>query len=212
MKNTDSFPLPVYLGYDQVHRRYHFFLNVEGKYGRLLTYGGDYFYLNTWVNVPGLLDTATVVPEEINNELKAYLEGRLKYEFIKLRKNSRTATVTKVYADAQASGPLPNTGDGKIGGTVGRRGLRAHAGAVQPKECSTPLPRGRKAPAVVESPKLTLETPPKRTLKHKTPVAVKAAAPAQAPKAKGIVPVKPIELKVARKKRSCGTGQPRTPC
>lgn len=85
--------LPLYLGYNKEERSFYFY-GVKDKLGRFLKYG-SYFY---WAKeCPAVLDPSVKVPEDINLELNKFLQGKVGYEFVKSRRNSKTSNVVKTY-------------------------------------------------------------------------------------------------------------------
>ena len=93
MNKDDEINLPLYLGFCKEENAYYFYGQKEGV-GRFLKYSA-YFY---WAsNPPAILNTKKEIPEEVNKELVEFLTGKIGYEFIKQRKNSRNQTVRKYF-------------------------------------------------------------------------------------------------------------------
>jgi hypothetical protein len=91
MELTDDIK-PIYLGYEITHNKYYFYF-IKEKAPRFLVYA-RYFY---WGLAPQSVLSLVPVPEEIEQELEEFLSGNLNYEFSKVRKNSKVASVHKVY-------------------------------------------------------------------------------------------------------------------
>lgn len=162
--------LPTYLGYNPVAKKYHFFINLGGTRGRVLTYC-TYFYLDSWQNLPGILDTTVEVPTEVVQELHDYLTGIVSYALVKPRKNSRNAAIVKLYTQAEPieiqqpakipgkEAPVSKTGEvARNGRTV--RGLdipgQQQPGLVEQRRVRTGVraaPVGDGSPAVAPSPR-----------------------------------------------------------
>lgn len=83
---------PIYLGYDEHESSYWFYALKEGT-ARFLKYV-NYFH---WDRGPQGILKLVPLPEEIEEELRQYLEGRVEYEFVKKRKNSKSTSVRKSY-------------------------------------------------------------------------------------------------------------------
>lgn len=90
---------PIYLGYENDHRKYYFYFIKEGV-PRFLAYV-SYFY---WEKGPQTALVLVPVPEEIEEELGQFLSGNLSYEFTKVRKNSKRESVKKLYRLPQQVG------------------------------------------------------------------------------------------------------------
>lgn len=88
---TDSIK-PIYLGYEEATKTYYFYFIKEGV-PRFLIYV-TYFY---WGKGPQTALSLVPVPEEVEAELGQFLLGNLRYEFVKVRKNSKRESVQKVY-------------------------------------------------------------------------------------------------------------------
>lgn len=83
---------PIYLGYCKKEKSFWFYALKE-KVPRFLKYI-SYFH---WDRGPQEVLEMKPLPEEVELELKLFLEGKLGYEFRKKRKNSKEAIAFKVY-------------------------------------------------------------------------------------------------------------------
>ena len=115
MELTDDIK-PIYLGYEVSTKTYYFYFIKEGV-PRFLVYV-TYFY---WGKGPQTVLSLVPVPPSVEEELEQFLSGNLSYEFIKVRKNSKQASIKKLYRLPQQVGRgaiAVVAGDG--GGTAGR--------------------------------------------------------------------------------------------
>lgn len=196
-----SIVLPTYLGFDPVHKKFHFFINVGGNHGRVLTYA-TYFFLDSWTHLPGTLDTTKPVPEEIINELEEYLSGKLHYEFAKRRKNSRTAEVRKIYLSSEAI-HLPDVGvpQGDVcrkennpdAGSIGKRTRRVGSNSKLVRKTDEQQTRSERRedlshiPLLGSSSPVTETLPVKRKRKEKSPNTTLGEVPSVANSEKTVV-------------------------
>jgi hypothetical protein len=98
MELTDDIK-PIYLGFEKEHKKYYFYFIKEGI-PRFLAYA-TYFY---WDRGPQAVLSLVPVPDEVEIELEAFITGNLKYDFVKTRKNSKMASVIKLYRLPQQVG------------------------------------------------------------------------------------------------------------
>lgn len=90
---------PIYLGFCKSDGSYWFYA-LKDNVPRFLRYV-TYFH---WDRGPQEILEMKPLPSEVESELKDYLEGKLGYEFRKLRKNSKAAAAFKVYRLPEAVG------------------------------------------------------------------------------------------------------------
>jgi hypothetical protein len=89
-------------------------IGLKGNTARFLKYV-NYFH---WDRGPQVVLELDPIPKEVEEELKQFLEGQVKYDFIKKRKNSKELSVRKSYrCPGELSGseelPLPRTDAGE---------------------------------------------------------------------------------------------------
>lgn len=185
---------PIYLGYDVAKNKYYFYALKAGV-ARFLVYV-TYFY---WDRGPENALEMRPIPEDIENELGLFLEGRVSYEFKKKRINSRRRTVNKTVHQYRLPGeifPSPEVSSGKSlrkrtrrSGTSDTDGSGGEYSTTTREVCgSTPEP--------VEAQEVKQqEIKPERRRRAKAPV-VDSPSPEQViPKRRGRPPkVKPVEV------------------
>ena len=143
---------PIYLGYCKKDNSYWFYA-LKDNTPRFLRYV-TYFH---WDRGPQDVLEMKPLTEEVELELKLFLEGKLGYEFKKLRKNSREAIAFKVYrlpgevgtepekARRKARSPEP-AGHPDLGGHVSGPSL---AGGEDGTNAPVRRRRTRKSPGTV---------------------------------------------------------------
>jgi hypothetical protein len=105
---------PIYLGHCNKEQKYYFYM-LKGGVPRFLTYA-TYFF---WSKAPTDVLEFKLVPDEIEVELQEFLEGKIEYEFTKLRKNSNKLRITKVYRyPVEVGAGTPGKGSAEAGASV----------------------------------------------------------------------------------------------
>lgn len=143
---------PIYLGYEKSKNRYYFYAIKDGA-PRFLSFVSYFF----WDKGPESALILKPVPEEIETELRYFLQDRIEYEFFKQRKNSREKSVKKAYKTAEpATGKLPDIpepdassspnpdSDGRPDATTNPTRSRASRSTVPGGEASPDAPQRRR--------------------------------------------------------------------